>query len=224
MDVGSAFTYQFKDADWFKKLIIYGLVGLIPVVGGMVLLGVVAQIIRRYINNEPELIPSLDFGNQLTIGFQLFVVSLGYALPAIIIQLPAQIIPNAIPFMSQGSDSSTTTLLTIATVITACCSGILILYNIFIGFMLPVAIAKVAMEGSIGAGFKFGEIISILKSNFVNYLIALLVTGFGGGIIIMAGFAVCVVGLLIAVPYYFTIQANLYAQAYKIALSKQPTP
>jgi hypothetical protein len=222
MDIASAFTYQFKDESWFKKLILLGLVSLIPVVGSFVLLGAVGQIIKRYINNEQILLPELDFGTQLSLGFKLFVVSLGYALPAIILQLPAQILPSIIPMMSNGNNDST--LITVITIITSCCMGIVVLYYIFIGFLLPIAISRVAIEENIGAGFKFGEIFSILKSNFVNYLIILIVGGIATNIIVSIGFLVCFVGLLLALPYAMSIQANLYAQAYKIALTKQPVP
>ena len=224
MDIGFAFTYPFKDENWFKKLILFGLVALIPIVGSFILLGVAAQIIKRYINNDPTLLPELDFGSQLSLGFKMFVVGFVYALPAIIFQLPAQILPSLIPMLSNGSSDSSGTIVTIVTILTSCCMGIVVLYYILIGFLLPIAYAKVAIEETIGAGFKFSEIFSILKSNFVNYLIALVVVGISSGIIASIGFAVCIVGILLAFPYVVAVQGNLYAQAYKIALSKQSVP
>jgi hypothetical protein len=221
MDIGFAFTYPFKDENWFKKLILLGLVSLIPIVGSLVLLGALAQIIKRYVNNDPVLLPDLDFGTQLTLGFKLFVVGLGYALPAIIIQIPAQILPSVVGMNSKGSND---TLMTIVTILTSCCVGIVALYNIFIAFVLPIAYAKVAMEETIGAGFKFGDIFSILKSNFLNYLIVLLVSGIAGGLIFFAGLIVCLVGIILALPYIIAMEGNLYAQAYKVALAKQPMP
>ena len=34
MDFGLAFSYLFKDPDWFKKIVIVALIGLIPIVDG----------------------------------------------------------------------------------------------------------------------------------------------------------------------------------------------
>jgi hypothetical protein len=115
-------------------------------------------------------------------------------------------------------------ILTIITILTSCCMGIVVLYDIFIGFLLPIVYARVAMDETISAGFKFGEIFAMLKANFLNYLIVLLVTGFAGSLIFFAGILVCFVGILLALPYVMAMEGNLYAQAYKIALSKQPVP
>lgn len=47
MDFGSSFSFVFKDPDWVKKLLIMGLVTLIPVLGQLVLMGWMAEVLRR---------------------------------------------------------------------------------------------------------------------------------------------------------------------------------
>ena len=74
MEFGTPFSYPFKDPNWFKKFILPGLCMLIPVIGQFVLMGWMVEIVRRVINDIPDLLPELDFGSQLGKGFQTWVI------------------------------------------------------------------------------------------------------------------------------------------------------
>jgi hypothetical protein len=217
MDIGYAFSFPFKDENWIKKLLIFGVITLIPIVGMFVLMGFMADVVRRTLNDDPILMPDLDFGRQLSTGFRLFVVSLIYALPALILMALAYI-PPVIGASMKGDNAET--IAAIMSFFMLCCMGIMFLYIIFIGFLIPIALVKSILEGTIGAGLKFGEIFAILKAGFLNYLIVLLVTGIGSSILNSIGSAVCGVGVLLTMPYSIAMQGNLMAQAYKVTLTK----
>lgn len=221
MDIGLSFTFPFSDSDWFKKLILVGLVGLIPIIGQFVVMGFMGQVITRYIHNDAELLPDLDFGGQLSLGFKLFIVSFVYFLPVFIFLIPTWIIAPIAASMGDAGNDSASAMLIFLSIFSFCCGSLAILYAICINFLVPIAYTRVALEETIGAGFKFSEIFAILKANLVNYLIALLLTAFAGGAIMSVGSMVCVVGVIFAMPYAFAMQGNLYGQAYKIAQSKQ---
>jgi hypothetical protein len=217
MDIAYAFSFPFKDENWIKKLLIFGVITLIPIVGWLVLLGFMADVVRRTLNDDPILMPDLDFGRQLSTGFRLFVVSLIYSLPAIILMGLAYIPP----MIAAGMKGDNTEMITaIMSFFMVCCMGIVFLYIIFIGFLIPIALVKSILEGTIGAGLKFGEIFAVLKAGFLNYLIVLLVTGIGSSILNSIGSMVCGVGVLFTLPYSVAMQANLMAQAYKVTLTK----
>ena len=54
MNFGLAFSYVFKDNDWFKKLAIAALFSLIPVVGQFVLVGWGLRIAKNVIDGNKE--------------------------------------------------------------------------------------------------------------------------------------------------------------------------
>ena len=94
MKFGDAFTFVFQDPDWFKKIIIPGLVGLlIPVIGQMVLLGWALKVTLNVIRNNPNPLPEMDFGGDLGRGFKAWVVGLVYGIPMFIFYLPILIFP-----------------------------------------------------------------------------------------------------------------------------------
>lgn len=217
MNFGQSFTYVFKDPDWIKKVVIMGLVSLIPVLGQFVLLGWIAEIIRRVVrvSTEPSL-PNLEFGKQLGDGFKLFVVALLYSLPIILLSIPL-IIVLSIPW---GDEETYATIIGISSV---CFSIFSVIFGVFVGFMLPAAYARTALEDSIGAGLKLGEVFKLVKSALPAYLMVFLgsiVVGF----ISPLGSIACGIGVLLTMVYGQAVMAHLYGQAYNQASGTKTTP
>ncbi len=208
MKFGDAFTFVFQDPDWFKKIIIPGLVGLlIPVIGQMVLLGWGLHVTLNVIRNNPNPLPSMDFGGDLGRGFKAFVVSLVYGIPMFVLYLPILILTVAM-------DNSNQQALGVVLAIAGTCFGLLmLLYGIVMGLMLPAAYAKVAVEDTIGAGLKFGEIFKMVKDNIVTYLLVL-VGNIAASFVSSLGFVACGIGIFLTVPYSFAIMGHFYGQGY----------
>ena len=57
MDFGLALTYQFKDPNWPKKLLVAALISLIPVIGWFFVFGWSLEVTRRVIQNETQALP-----------------------------------------------------------------------------------------------------------------------------------------------------------------------
>ncbi len=71
MKFADAFTFVFQDQDWFKKIIIPGLVGiLIPIIGQILLLGWSLKVTLNVIRKNPNPLPEMDFGDDLARGFK----------------------------------------------------------------------------------------------------------------------------------------------------------
>ena len=94
MDFAKSFSFVFNDPDWIKKVLLIALVSLIPVVGMLVLYGWALQIAKKVIrkDSEPLLLPELDFGAQLSLGFKYFVLNLVYMIPVFLIMIPLMIV------------------------------------------------------------------------------------------------------------------------------------
>ena len=210
MDFGRSFSFVFEDSDWFKKIAILALVSLIPIIGQFVLLGWGAEIIRRVVRGTDTPIPDLDFGAQLGDGFKLFVVSLVYSLPIIFVSF----VIGIFAVVGTSLDSETSAAIILIPVI--CLGGIILLLSLFIGFILPAAIAHYAINGKISAGLRLGEVFRMVKNNLGDYLLVFLgaiIASFIGSL----GSIACGIGVLLTTVYATAMMMHLYGQAYKKA-------
>ncbi len=83
MDFGLALTFQFKDPDWVRKLLIASLITLIPVVGWFFVFGWSLEVARRVIKGEGQSLPEIDMARDLVRGVEGFIINIVYNLPAI---------------------------------------------------------------------------------------------------------------------------------------------
>lgn len=208
MKFGDAFTYVFQDPDWFKKIIIPGLVGLlVPIIGQMVLLGWSLKATLNVIRNNPNPLPDMDFGGDLGRGFKAWVVGLVYGIPMFIFYLPIMILSIV------AGESGEQSMAVIVAIAGACFGFLMLLYGILMSLMLPAAYARVAVEDTIGAGLAFKEVFKMVKNNIVTYLL-ILVGSLAAGFISSLGSIACVIGIFLTVPYGMAIMGHLYGQGY----------
>lgn len=220
MDFARAFSFMFKDADWFKKVAILALVSLIPIIGAFVLLGWGIEIARRMITGQgDDLLPDLDFGAQLGAGFKVWVIELVYAIPIFIFIIPIQVLP-LLAASAQNSENATTTLATASVIISLCCGGLAFLYGIFLAYVMPAALGNFAAKGKIGDGLRFSEVFGLVKSAPVPFLMVLGGT-IAAGIVASLGSVVCVIGVLLTSVYASAIVFHLTGQAYREATANK---
>lgn len=216
MNFGRAFTFVFEDPDWLKKVGIAALVSLIPVVGSIAVLGWTLEITRRVIKGEGESLPEWsDFGAYIGKGFQALVVGLGYAAPLILIMLCGLTI-SLLPAMLSGNGNGDTAggLMALVMFCTYCLVAIL---GIAVGIVIPAAYGKLADTGELGAAFRFGEVIGLVRAAPGPFLMVLLGGIVANGVIAPLGTVACGVGALFTMAYAMLVMAHLYGQAYKTA-------
>jgi hypothetical protein len=219
MDFGLAFTFPFKDQQWFKKLVIPGLVGLIPIVGLFFLVGFGMNVAKRVIEKNPETLPELDFGGDLKRGFMTFIVGLGYGLPLIILALIFGIIMVAIGGLASNGDSE---VAGIVGVVLGFGFGIIsLLYGIVMAFFTSAAYGNyLAKAEQLGAAFRIQEIWGFLKKAMIPYLLVI-VGGIIANLIGSLGSIICAVGLLVTMPYAMAVYGHFIGQAYNLATAVQ---
>jgi hypothetical protein len=211
MEFGKAFSFVFEDPDWFKKIAIAALVGLIPVVGQFVLIGWAMETAKRVIRQDPSPLADLDFGSQLGLGFQSFLVGLVYSIPAILIYLPMMIIPFLV------GDASEETAGIVITLVMVCCGGLMALYALVMVIVLPAAQASFLASGRLGAAFNLKQVLGLIRAAPGAYLLVL-VGGMIGGFIAPIGSIACGIGVLLTSAYALLINAHLTGQAYRSAV------
>ena len=97
MDIGKSFTFVFEDEEWIVKIglgaiilvvgIVFSWVLFIPLILAFLALGgYMVEIIRRLFNNDVEILPQWENWGQLFLdGLNVWVISLVYALPIIVV-------------------------------------------------------------------------------------------------------------------------------------------
>jgi hypothetical protein len=212
MNFGRPFSFPFEDPDWLKKIALAGLITLIPILGQFFLIGWMLEVTRRVIKNDPTPLPDLDFGQNLGNGFKAWVVGLVYSLPMFIFVVPIIAVSAIAP--ASGMDEETMATLMIA--VSCCCGGLMFLYGILMGFMLPAAYGKFLEAGQLGAAFKFGEVFAMVKAAPVAFLIAI-AGSFVAGLIAPVGGVVFGIGAIFTGAYAMAIIGHFYGQAYNEA-------
>jgi hypothetical protein len=160
-------------------------------------------------------------------GLKGFVVSFVFSLPGALVN-GCQSTVNAIvanPDLLRNMDSNTITMLTSGVGALAVCCGCLgFILSLAATFILPAAFGNMmANNGDLGAGFRFNEIIALIRAAVGPYLMTLLGT-FIVGIIIPFGLIACIIGVFFTAAWGTTVVSHLYGQAYNAAKAAQAAP
>jgi hypothetical protein len=215
MNFSKAFTYVFEDPDWIKKIIIMGLIILIPILGQIVLVGWMVDIIRKIIRQEPVTLPSLAFGEQLSDGFKMVVISLVYAAPIILLSIIQGIISGVAGGMTSDGNMAEAGGALIA-IVSLCFGLVYFLYGIVLAFVMPIVYGRYAEIGTIGSGLQFGEVINMAKKVVAPLLITI-VGNIAASFVASLGSIACGIGVLATTAYAMAVMAHFYGQVYNLA-------
>jgi hypothetical protein len=210
--VGDAFVWPFRDPKWVEKIVVVGLIGLIPIVGAMNNLGWMLAALHRLRAGEEEL-PPANF-DHLGRGFQLFVVFLVYG---IVVAAVAAVfwLPAVIVLANQNN-----ALLGILGVLLLLIAFAVAVAAILLSFALRAAIVLGFDQRGFAGGFDVGAIFRRAVATPSDTLIAglmLLAAGFIGG---LGGAVLCLVGSIFTVPYSLAMEAWIL-RSYEIGSHKE---
>ena len=208
MDFGLAFSFVFKDPDWFKKIAIPALCSLIPVIGPFVTVGWAMKAAKNVMDGNVEgALPELDFGADLGKGFMVTLVGLIYSLPVGILAGISSGLFSAAPNSDQA--------MSVIFYILGGCFGLFgLLLGLLILFLSVVGIANYIAKGEFGAAFKFNELFALMKKSFVSWLLVVVGYLLAMGIIAPLGGIACGIGALLTSAYATVVVMHLIGQAY----------
>jgi hypothetical protein len=211
MKFGQAFSYVFKDPDWFKKIIIPALCGLIPVVGQFIVIGYTFKVAKKLIAEGTDTpLPVLDFGADLGKGFMVTLITLLFMLPVMILGGIAGGIGGAMAGVYED------VWVTVLGILTACVGVFAGLFALLIAFILPAAIANYAAKNEFKAAFKFKEIFGMIKKSFKSWLLVF-VGGLLAGLIAPIGGIACGIGAILTAVFAAMVNYHLMGQAYNVS-------
>lgn len=220
MDFGKAFSFTFDDPDWVKKVLIGGVVTLVPIVN-FASTGYSLEVTRRIINGDARPLPEWDdFGGKLVKGLLVTAIGFVYALPILLLVCLMQggmmLLGGTAGSSRSGSDAAGGAI----GIISACFGCLIFLYSLLLGIVLPAAIGNYAAKDQFGAAFRFGDVLSLVQKNLGVYLMVLLVEIAGGLVASVVGFIACGIGLFFTAFWALLVNGHATGQAYHEASTK----
>jgi hypothetical protein len=200
--ITDAFSWPARDPEWPGKLLVIGLILLIPVVGSINGLGWMLASLDRLRAGEQTLAPAnLRYIGR---GFRLFVVDLGYVL--VITAIAAAVyVPALILASNQSHGSANPALISLAIALSLLAFSVATLGSLALNFVMP-SIVLATDRGGIGAGLRVPTVLRHARANLANTLIAglmLVAAGFIGSL----GLVACGIGVLFTTAYALAMQA-----------------
>jgi hypothetical protein len=213
MDIGSSFTYMFQDENWLKKVLIGGIVGIIPIVN-FAAFGYLIQVIRNVRDGHPTPLPEWDqFGAYFMDGLWIFLIILVYLIPVILLACLQGVGTAAL-----GNNKDTENVVAI---VSGCFSCLIGLWSLVVAIIIPAVLIRYAEVGEFMAGFRFGEVFSVITANIGSYIIVLLlmwVASFIGQL----GIILCVIGVIFTSFWSYLVGGNLLGQLAAQIRQTQP--
>ena len=200
--VGDSFAWPFQDPGWFGKMVVQGLIFIIPIVGWIAMVGWFVMTIDNYRAGRRELPPA---GFHLERGIGLFVVLLVYA---IVFTIPGGLIGGI------GSRNDSAGLAVLGQLIGFALS-------LLLAFLSPSIILHTYRTG-IAGGFDVASVWQTATTHTQTSVIAgllIYVARLIGGL----GIILCCVGLLFTIPYSVAITAGIIAW-YEREVAGGPAP
>jgi hypothetical protein len=195
---------MFKDEDWIKKILIGGVVGAIPIVN-FAAIGYMIQIIRNVRDGQTLPLPEWDeFGKYFVDGLWIFLIFLVWAIPIIVVACLQGVGTAALAEASEDAANA-------FGIISVCFTCVMVLWGLVIAAVSPAIMILFAEVGEFMAGFRFSEILEIIRANVGNYIIVILLI-WVAGLIASFGVILCVIGVIFTQFWSYLVTGNLVGQ------------
>ena len=175
IDLGRAFGFVFDDEQWVSKILIGGLIILIPILGMFWLMGYMMDVGERVANNAPKPLPDIDFGSQLGKGFASFVISLVYALPVIVLVCVVMLLFVPLAGAAEGSQGGDAAIVSAMLGLWFCLFPLLFVAGLVIQVFVFASYVLYIQTGNIGQALNVGRAWQMLRAAPTSWLILFLV-------------------------------------------------
>lgn len=209
MDIGLAFGSITKDEKWVTKVLIGGLLMIVPILNALVLYGYGLEVARNVARGDASPFPEWDnFGDKIKRGLYGIVIALVYALPVIILQIGLQVLMVLAGAMG-GDDAAG-----LVGLISMCMAPVLFVLGIAIWLFIMAAFVRYIQTDSLSEALKFSEVYQMVRNSlgtwFMLFLVYLLASLVGA-----AGMIACGVGMFFTI--FFGMVAFFHALGQVVA-------
>lgn len=208
MDLGRAFGFVTEDESWLNKILIGGLLLLIPLVGQLAVLGYMFEVARNVAQGNPRPLPDWsNFGDKLTKGFYGLVIGIVYSLPLIGLSI-LWVIAMAVVAAAAGESDAAAGVLGL---LMLCFYVLLFALILVIQVVVLAAYVRYIQTESLGAALRFGEVIGMVRatpSTWVVLFLVYLLTSLVGSL----GSIACGIGVLFTYVYGQAVFGHVLGQ------------
>ena len=200
--IADAFVWPLRDREWVARILLMGLVLIIPVAGAINGLGWMLATLDRLRAGEERLAP-VDFAH-FGRGLGLFAVYLVYYL-AVAVVAAALYAPAIVILASQGHDGASALLVALGVGLSVVSYSFVTLATLVLAFATP-SIVLAYDYGGVAGGLDVRRVARLAFASPANTLIAglmLIAAGIVGGL----GIIVCFVGVFVTQAYELSMQA-----------------
>jgi hypothetical protein len=198
MDIGKAFSYVFEDERWVSKVLLGGLILLVPILNFAVF-GYLIKIAQNVAQRNPRPLPEWggQLGDHFMRGLHVFVIYLVYLLPVFILEGLFICVTGG---LASQADRDPSAAGAVAGLVGLCLLPLIIILVFALLVLIFAAIARYAATNTLSEAFKFAEVIASVRRNMSSWLMLLLVyilAQFVGGL----GAIACGVGIFFTIFY-----------------------
>jgi hypothetical protein len=201
IDLGRAFSFIFDDDEWVSKILIGGLLVIIPIIGALWVLGYMIDTGRNVLHDNPRPLPAINFGDQLGKGFSSLIISLVYAIPIFILICITFGIIVMVAGVSGGDESAAAGA---SIFMLACIYPLIFLLGLVVQVFVLAGYVRYIQTDSLSASLNFGFVWRMVRSSLKTWLLVLLLYLLAS-IIASAGSIALFIGM------FFTL---VFAQAF----------
>jgi len=217
-DIGRAFTFPFKDPQWFVKFLIGCLMCILAVVGigFFILAGYFIQITQRAMRNDDRALPDWDgIGQKLVLGIKIVIVYLVYLLPVMLLMIPLFPLAVLTDHPEAGDLVGLVSLVYFFGFVL-----IIVPYSIALTIASPIINYRFALNESIGDALDVDAIIKDFGKNWQNVLVVVLIT-IGIQSFAWIGVVLFIIGVLFTILYSYMVPAYLSGMLYQDIVRKE---
>lgn len=218
MDIKRAYTFFQNDPDWIVKLLVTGLIGLIPIIGPIYIIGWMMEIAKRAETQTTHLLPEIDFGTFIRYGFKVLVMNLIYLIPVFVIAL-------AMAFVAGGMMSTDNGFLNfVGAVFMFLFNTLIFIYALIMILVSLAGTIRIIDTGTVNSALDFKLLYNMIMDNWVEFLIVFGLHTIANSLIASAGTILCFVGVIFTTPYAYAASGHLIGQLSSIIKTKPTAP
>lgn len=210
VDAGRSLSYVFEDRDWLPKLLVGGLISIVPVLS-LAVTGYEVQVIRNVAEaRKHPLPPWTDLAGLFVKGLLVAVAHFLYAVPALLLGAMAALL--GILGGASTASGNGETLGMVLIVLAVGFSGTMLFYALALSLWLPGATATYAAVGEFSAFFRFREIWDLVSDSPGDYAVALLIAWLAALVAGAVGSMLLLVGAVFTAFWATLVSAHALGQ------------
>jgi hypothetical protein len=212
-NIGTAFSFPFKDPDWIVKTLIACVFALLSLLlfGIFILMGYLTGISQRVMRGEEHALPPwTNIGSMLVVGFKLFVVHFLYILPMMLVYVPFLIIIGVTEAI--GNEQVDPALTGISAMFAALSVLFLLPYALAYTVLSPIINYRFARNESIGEAMDIGAVLRTFRKQWQSTVIVALIAAGLQSVLAGAGIIIMIIGVIVTIVYSYFVSFHLYGQ------------